>query len=196
MDTVTIDRGFNEEERASVGLLYWEAFGRKLRPGFADESTGAAVVRELLRPDHTFVARRGRDVVGVCGFYESGTGAADFTWARLLRTMSLRGALRASLVLSVLSRTDHPGVLVLDGICVDSSARGLGIGTALLGTSDSHAREIGARTVRLSVVGSNPRARALYERRGFVPVDSGSLGLLAPVYGFDAYTTMERRVGR
>jgi ribosomal protein S18 acetylase RimI-like enzyme len=194
MNSVTITRSFTEDERVRVGFLYWEAFVRKLRSGFADEATGMAVVRAALRPENMLVARRGGDVVGVCGFYDAGTGAADLTWSRLRRTLSIPAALRARLVLSLLSRTNRPGSLVLDGICVDSSARGLGIGTALLSAATDHARQAGARTVRLSVVDGNPRAHALYERRGFVPVDSGSLGLLSPVYGFDGYTTMERAV--
>ncbi|GAA3231872.1 GNAT family N-acetyltransferase [Oerskovia jenensis] len=194
MDDVTISRGFTEDERGRVASLYWEAFGRKLRPGFVDEQTGVAVVRAALRRDQMLVARQGDDVIGVCGFYDAGAGAADLRWSRLRQALSVPAALRASLVLSLLSRSPHPGSFVLDGICVDRAARGLGVGTALLGAASEGARRDGARTVRLSVIDGNPRARALYERQGFVPVDRGTLGLLSPVYGFDGYTTMERTV--
>jgi GNAT superfamily N-acetyltransferase len=196
MDDVTIDRGFTEDERDRVAALYWEAFGRKLRPGFVDESTGLSVVRGALRPDHLLVARRGGDVLGVCGFHADATGVADLSWSRLRRTLSVPAALRASLVLSVLARSADPDALVLDGVCVDRASRGTGTGTALLGAAADRARRVGARVVRLSVVDGNPRARALYERRGFVPVGRGALGPLAAVYGFDGYTTMEQEVGR
>lgn len=194
MDEVLISRGFTEDERGRVASLYWEAFGRKLRPGFVDEPTGIAVVRAALRRDHMLVARRGDDVLGVCGFYDAGAGAADLSWSRLRRTLSVPAALRASFVLSVLSRSASPGSLVLDGICVDRAARGVGIGTALLRAASEGARRHDARTVRLSVIDGNPRARGLYERQGFVPVDRGTLGPLSPVYGFDGYTTMELAV--
>ncbi|MFB7843887.1 GNAT family N-acetyltransferase [Microbacterium sp. NPDC056052] len=196
MDTVAIGRGFTEDERTRVASLYWEAFSRKLRPGFADEPTGVAVVRAGLRTDHVLTARRGDQILGVCGFYDAGTGAADLTWTRLRRSLSVPAALRASLVLSLLSRPARPGSLVLDGLCVDSAARGLGIGTALLSAASERARQDGARTVRLSVVDGNPRARALYERRGFVPVESGTIGILSLVYGFDGYTAMELAVDK
>ena len=196
MEDVRIDEGFSEDERDHVAALYWEAFGRKLRPGFVDEPTGRAVVRAALRSDHLLVARRSGQVVGVCGYYEDGTGAADLRWSRLRESLSVHAALRASLVLSVLSRSQHPGALVLDGICVDPAARGRGIGTALLGAASDKARRIGARVVRLSVIGTNSRARALYERHGFTPAGHGSLGPLSPVYGFDGYTTMELEVSR
>lgn len=196
MGELSIDEGFTECERAHVAALYWEAFGRKLRPGFVDEPTGRAVVCAALRSDHMLVARQEGLVVGVCGFHRAGTGAADLRWSRLRECLSVRAALRASLVLSVFSRSDRADALVLDGICVDLAARGRGIGTALLRAAADRARRIGARTVRLSVIDVNTRARALYERHGFVPTRRGGLGFLAPVYGFDGYTTMQLEVGR
>ena len=133
--------------------------------------------------------------MGVCGFYQAGTGAADLGWSRLRQTLSAPASLRASLVLSLLSRTDAQDALVLDGICVDRATRGRGIGSTLLAEAAQKAQRLGLRAVKLSVIDTNPRARALYERHGFTPTGRGSLGLLAPVYGFDGYTTMELQVG-
>ncbi|MGP5259389.1 GNAT family N-acetyltransferase [Brachybacterium paraconglomeratum] len=191
---MSIEEGFVEGEREDVAALYWEAFGRKLRPGFVDEATGRMVVRAALRSDRLLVARQADRVVGVCGFYDAGTGVADLGWARLRESLSVPAALRARLVLSVLSRSDRPDVLVLDGICVDRAARGRGIGTALLSAAADRARKIGASTVQLSVIDSNPRARALYERHGFARVGHGALGPLSLLYGFDGYTTMQLEV--
>lgn len=196
MNTSIIGLGFEADERDRVGFLYWEAFSRKLRPAFAGMRIGAATVPALLRSDRMFVARRRSEVIGVCGFYEATTGTMDLSWSGLRRRMGFVGALRAGLVLSALARDGDAGVLVLDGICVDSAARGLGTGSALLDAAKEHARHTGARAVRLSVVDGNPRARSLYERRGFLPVGSFSMGLLAPVYGFQGYTTMECAVER
>lgn len=191
MDNITISKGFADDERARVADLYWEAFRRKLRPGFSNEQAGLTVVRNSLIAEHVLTARRDGEIVGVCGFYDTGSGAVDLSWANLRRTLSVFAALRASVVLSVLSRPADPHVLVLDGICVDRDARGLGIGTLLLGAARDYAQSTGARRVRLAVVDNNPRARALYERQGFKAVDEGELGWLSVVYGFDRYTTME-----
>lgn len=196
MEDVTIGEGFTEDEREHVAALYYEAFERKLRPGFVDEATGRKVVRAALRSDHLLVARQSGRVVGVCGFYQAGMGAADLGWSRLRESLSVLAALRASLLMSVLSRSDRPDALVLDGICVDRTARGRGTGTALLSAAADKARRTGASTVRLSVVDVNPRARALYERHGFTPAGRGTLGPLSAVYGFNGYTTMELEVSR
>lgn len=194
MGAVTVHEGFTDCERDRVAALYWEAFGRKLRPAFADETTGRATVRTALRGDRFLIARQEGHVLGVCGFRQDGTAASDLGWSRLRGTLSIAASLRASLVLSILARSDAPGALVLDGICVDPAARGRGVGTLLLAAAVEKAKRAGAKAVRLSVIDANPRARALYERRGFRAIGDGTLGPLALVYGFDRYTTMERKV--
>ncbi|MGW9628120.1 GNAT family N-acetyltransferase [Microbacterium sp. NPDC055312] len=196
MGEAIVAEGFTEEERPRVATLYWEAFGRKLGAGFIDAATGRRVIEGALRDTNMLIAREHGAVVGVCGFHADGTGSADLGWSRLRRSLSVPAALRASLVLSLLSHSERPGALVLDGICVDQAVRGRGIGSSLLSAAADKARRMGARTVNLSVIDRNRRARALYERQGFTPVGRGALGLLSPVYGFDGYTAMELEVGR
>ncbi len=108
--------------------------------------------------------------------------------------MSVGQSLRAIVVLSLLAREPSTSALVLDGIGVDSSRRGGGIGTLLLAAAEELAREWRMRSVRLSVIKGNSRARALYARRGFSPIDEGSLGVLGSIYGFDRYVTMRKDV--
>ena len=48
--------------------------------------------------------------------------------------------------------------------------------------------------VRLDVVDSNPRARRLYEREGFVPVRTVRTPYLQRAMGFAASTTMVRDI--
>jgi RimJ/RimL family protein N-acetyltransferase len=53
------------------------------------------------------------------------------------------------------------------GIAIKAGYRDVGIGTEMLGTLISHAREIGLKMFRLSVFSSNPRAKHVYEKVGF-----------------------------
>jgi len=53
------------------------------------------------------------------------------------------------------------------GIAIKAGYRDVGIGTEMLGTLISHAREIGLKVLRLSVFSSNPRAKHVYEKVGF-----------------------------
>jgi ribosomal protein S18 acetylase RimI-like enzyme len=82
----------------------------------------------------------------------------------------------------------------MDGNFVDPTARGRGVGTALLDAIVDEARARGYAEVRLDVIDNNPRARTLYERRGFVAGDTQYLGPLKYLFGFSAATTMVRPV--
>jgi GNAT superfamily N-acetyltransferase len=58
----------------------------------------------------------------------------------------------------------HVGILA-----VSENAEGRGVGSALLAAAEDWARGRGARKLTLNVFEGNRRARALYERRGFLP---------------------------
>ncbi|MFV0254162.1 MAG: GNAT family N-acetyltransferase [Beutenbergiaceae bacterium] len=189
-----IELGFTESERPRAGQLYWSAFGAKLRSAFGDEDTGAEIVTQALHPERVLAARSGGELVGLCGFYQGGRGAADLTWPPLRSRLGALGALRALLVLRPLARRPRSGVLVMDGICVAQEHRGQGVGSALLTAVLDHARSRGDSAVQLSVIDSNPRAEALYRRTGFEVVSEGSLGPLSRLYGFESYLTMQRPV--
>ncbi|WP_279402166.1 GNAT family N-acetyltransferase [Arthrobacter sp. JCM 19049] len=193
---IQVGHGFSDDERPSVAELYWQAFRRKLRSAFSSDERGLSIVRVSLRSDRTFVARTNAGIVGMCGYRQAGIGAVSPTFRMLRGELPISAALRATLVLSPLARSYVSDVLVLDGICVADEQRGRGTGTALLEAAGGYARASGLRAVRLSVVDTNPRAEALYRRRGFLPVDGGTMGPLASIYGFDRYITMEKEVSQ
>lgn len=89
-----------------------------------------------------------------------------------------------------MDRKLEPEVLLMDGIFVSETARGLGAGTALLRGIKDLAKARGLKTVRLDVIDINPRARALYEREGFVAQGTTSIGPLRHVFGFEKQTEM------
>ncbi|MFC4275671.1 GNAT family N-acetyltransferase [Achromobacter aloeverae] len=60
----------------------------------------------------------------------------------------------------------------IEDVVVDSSARGLGAGKALVDAALGHARTFGARTVDLTSNPSRAAAHALYEKSGFAVRDT------------------------
>jgi ribosomal protein S18 acetylase RimI-like enzyme len=64
------------------------------------------------------------------------------------------------------------------------------VGTALIGAFKQKARDSGATSVRLAVIDVNPRARALYERQGFVALETSEIGVFRYVMGFQSSTRM------
>lgn len=57
---------------------------------------------------------------------------------------------------------------ILEDLFVDSSARGMGIGAALLLHAEEFAREAGASRLTLSTAHTNITAQRLYQRNGWV----------------------------
>ena len=100
------------------------------------------------------------------------------------------GALWRGLVLSTLERKLQPNVFQMDGIFVDPCARGQGVGTALLKAVLAEAAARGLAQVQLDVIDTNPRAKALYERVGFVATGTETTGPLKLIFGFSSATRM------
>jgi ribosomal protein S18 acetylase RimI-like enzyme len=80
--------------------------------------------------------------------------------------------------------------LLLDGIFVAEDTRGMGVGTQLLTAIKDFAVIEEYKEIRLDVINTNPRAKALYEREGFAPVGEVKAGMLSGVLGFSKATTM------
>ncbi len=104
-------------------------------------------------------------------------------------------ALCRTLVLQLLAGEIDNYRFLIDGICVQSGMRGQGLGQRLVEALCAEATARGYDYIRLDVIDTNWRARALYERLGFVAVRSEPIGWLRYVFGFSSSTTMVRTLG-
>ena len=190
-----IEPGFRPAHHAAVATGYWEAFSRKLRYPLGPKHKAVAFIAATLDPRHAIsaVAPDGR-FLGVAGFKTPQGAFVGGGLRDLAKTYGWLSGLARGALLGLLERTCAPGTLLMDGIFVHPDARGLGVGSALLDAIERHAAAQGLRQVRLDVIDSNPRARALYDRRGFTAVSSASLGMLEPVFGFRSATTMVKTI--
>lgn len=89
-----------------------------------------------------FVARRGDQLVGYCFVRVTG---GSLTWDM------------------------GPRVGVLETLVVDAGERGTGVGSELMNRGIQYIRQLGAPTMKVSVVAGNDRAAQLYERLGGIP---------------------------
>ncbi len=187
---IEIRLGLPPEHCGAAAELYYDAFGQKLEPIMISRARGVSVLSVSLNPDFAIAALQGERLLGIAGFQHGGQRFVDPN----LRTFGkeygwLRGACRLML-LAFLARQQRQGELLMDGIVVHPSARGQGVGTQLLKALFQYAREHNFACMRLDVVDTNPRARRLYERRGFVAVRTSQYPFLRRVMGFAAVTTM------
>ncbi len=189
--------GFPESLRQATAQLYFGAFADKLAPVLGRDGRSVRFFADILDPAYclTAISDDATRLLGFVGF-KTGDGAmTGGTMRDLARHYGRFGSLWRAAVLALLERDVEPSLFLLDGIAVADDARGMGIGTALLDAVEDKARQRNCDRVRLDVIDTNPRARALYERRGYIAVAQERLGPLRHVFGFAASTRMEKRVG-
>ncbi len=187
--------GIPHANRGEAAALYWEAFGEKLGFVLGPKYRALMFITSVLRADHGICAHddNGR-LLGVAGFKTAHGALVGGNFNDLRRVYGWVGASIRTLLLAALERDTENERFLMDGIYVAQEARGQGVGTALLDAVVDEARRRGYSQVRLDVIDTNPRAKALYLHEGFVEVNTVSIGILRHIFQFSASTTMVRDV--
>lgn len=187
----TISRGFSDAERPRIAALYWEAFSAKLSVVMGPPERALHFLARQVDPEFALVARgNSGEVLGLAGYKTAQGSLVGGAMSDLVASYGWLSALWRAPLLSLVERDLSDGVLLMDGICVGADARGCGMGTALLRAIKEEARVRDKTAIRLDVIDTNPRARALYEREGFEAVGTETLGPLRWVFGFRSSTRM------
>lgn len=190
-----ISTGFEPHERPRIADLYWEAFGQKLGRTLGPKDKALAFVVRVLSPDFAICARdeQGR-LLGVVGFKTMDGALVGGEFRDMAAIYGWIGAAWRVALLTLLETDIENERFLMDGIFVDPAARCKGVGSHLLDAVAAEAKTRGYSELRLDVIDSNARARALYERRGFAAIGEQSTGLLRHIFGFRSATTMVRRL--
>lgn len=185
--------GLPDALRPQAARLYWQAFGPKLGRVLGPEPRALAYLARVMRAQQAIsaIGPDGR-LLGLAGFRTAQGGFASGQAADLSAIYGPLGGLWRSALLTRLSDEPDEARFLLDGICVAPSARGQGLGSALIETICDEARQRGFAAVRLDVIEANTRAIALYERLGFQVTARHSIGALRLAFRFNAALTMVR----
>ncbi|MEM6284238.1 MAG: GNAT family N-acetyltransferase [Chloroflexota bacterium] len=194
MPDIIITHGLADEHREQAAALYYQAFQQKLGPIFRSDEKALDVLRASLDPNYAIVALHGGNLAGLAGFKDGNGNFVDIQPEVMTHTFGWPGGWVRLLGLALFYRGFTDGVLLMDGIVVDAAMRGKGTGTLLLDAIIQYAADNGYAHVRLDVVDTNPRARQLYERKGFVAVEEQTYPLTKRFFGFSGSTTMLRQV--
>ncbi len=187
--------GLPKHLRMQAAALYWQAFGDKLGRVLGPEPLAMAFLERVIRGDHClYVTDREGNLIGMAGFKSSNGSFASGLPADMRAVYGRVGAAWRSTTLRLLQTEIDNDRFLIDGICVARPCRGQGVGSALLVALVAEARFRGYGAIRLEVIDSNIRARALYERMGFAAFRHETLGPLRHVFGFSRATTMIRAV--
>ena len=190
-----VQPGFQDAHRAEVARLFWEAFEGKLGFAMGPRHKALAFIEPNLQRAFAFSALdAGGNLLGVAGIKTAKGGLLTGDLPELSAVYGWWGGLWRGLVLEQFERPLNEDTLLMDGIFVRAEARGTGVGSALLKSVLWTAEMNGYSAVRLDVIDTNTRARALYERWGFEPAGKITTGAFAPIFGFRSATTMFRKV--
>jgi ribosomal protein S18 acetylase RimI-like enzyme len=193
--SITVSLGLPPSLRDQAAVIYWQAFGGKLGRVMGPDARAHAFLARVMRADHALVARDATGaLLGLAGFKTPQGSFAGGSWSDMRAVYGLAGLAWRLPLLALLSREVDNDRFLLDGICVAPAARGLGVGSALMAAIEDEARARGYAYVRLDVIDTNWRARALYERLGYMGIKTAPLGPLRHVFGFDAAVTMVKPV--
>lgn len=169
MNDITYHHGLCPDQRARAAQLYWQAFGGKLGRVMGPQIRALDFIERVIAVQFALSARDARGgLVGVIGFRTPlgsfvGGGRQD-----LRASYGRFGGLWRAGCLRALAQDIEPGTMMVDGLAVSPDARGQGVGSELIETLCSYAQSQGYRALCLEVVEENLRARALYDRLGFV----------------------------
>ena len=136
-------------------------------------------------------AYEGERLVGLCGLSARQRPSLQGRLGVLVRAVGWRRALRARIGIAINQHELDDDTLYIQQLAVAADRRGRGIGTRLLNEAAARARLEGRQRLLLTVVDSNPRARALYERLGFVAIKTLRLPYMRRWLGYGALTRME-----
>jgi ribosomal protein S18 acetylase RimI-like enzyme len=140
-------------------------------------------------------AVEGERVLGVAGLDYGGGHFLRLRWAALRREFGWPGTL-GRWFFSRLSTLQPVGrnSMRIAVIATAVEARGSGVGTALIEETCEFARLQGCTSLKLEVVDTNPRAKALYERLGFRTVYRLHTGFITRRGGFTGFDGMEKKL--
>lgn len=187
----TLHHGIPQPLLADAADLYWQAFGGKLGRVMGPQTKALRYLTRVIQRDQAIVALdHNGALLGMAG-YKTPSGSFAGGGPGDLRAIygSAGMVWRMPLLWALGYEVDNDRFL-LDGICVTKSARGCGIGSALMTAICDEGRERGYSHIRLDVVDSNFRAKALYERLGFAVEKTDNIGLLRFAFGFRCSHTM------
>lgn len=188
--------GLPEQYRLRAAELYEGAFRQKFLPVIKSTEKTVEILVDSIIPEYAVAAIENERLIGIAGFHGRGgyfTGGGSSNG--IIRRLGLMRGLWTILILGIIyERKPAPGELLMDGIAVDESYRGRGIGTGIMNRLFKYGLDEGYGTVRLDVIDINDRARRLYEKVGFKAVKTDYHPYLKEFIGFSSSTIMVKEL--
>ena len=195
MSDIVYQTGMPCQLRPDAAKLYNVAFGQKLSVAVRSEEKRISLIQKGFIPKYAMVALSDNTLLGIAGLHTSlGSLTGGTSYKDLLCELGFFKGNWAAIIFSLYTRKPKEGELLLDGIAVHADSIGKGIGSRLLEEITKYAQDNKYKSVRLDVIDVNPKAKKLYERKGFKVVKTERFPYLRWLIGFSGSTTMRLSV--
>ena len=174
--------------------LYYTGLVAKLGPVFGPLETALAVLPHSIHPTRCLVAFTEGRLAGILGIHDQRGSFLEPSYGTMVRHYGHISGTFRTMLLMLLDHKAPPGDLYLDGIAVEPSQQGQGIGTALITAFEQRARDNGFASVSLEVIDTNPRAKALYVRMGYHKIATHTMGPFSRLFGFSSTCRMSKQL--
>jgi ribosomal protein S18 acetylase RimI-like enzyme len=187
---VELRLGMPEEFRREVAEIVYEAFQRKFVPLIGSPEQGVAILEKGINPALAIVAVCQGHPVGVAGLQYDGRNFITPQRSEFVRQFGALSGIVRFVMFKLFVQAYYQTDMYIDVLAVSPAMRGKGVGTRLLEAVFQTAGEKGFKSVSLEVVDTNPDARRLYERVGFVAQHTYPYPYLRGIAGFSASIKM------
>lgn len=165
--TIRLQWGLPENLRLPVAKLIYDTFLKKFQYTLGTRHIGVRFIANSLQGEYGLLALRDDEFVGVAGVKTAKGELIQVRFSSWIRTYHIR-TIRSFLIgFPFWFERREPGVLTLANLSIVESARGQGIGTQMVKEFIRFGINQNFRILKLEVINSNVRAKALYERLGF-----------------------------
>ena len=187
-----------DDFKISAIRLYFNALKEKLEPILGSDARAQEALASNIATDKCLVAICNGKLVGIMGIQTNKRGFVNPNLKTMVRIYGNFGGILRMGGLAILHHTIGTDELYVDGVAVASEMRGKGIGSHLFELLEQAVLKKRIKTISLEVIDTNPRAKALYERLGFVVVKTKTLWPLDLFvrFPFRSATLMVKTIGK
>ncbi|RQO75655.1 hypothetical protein DBR43_09975 [Pedobacter sp. KBW06] len=163
------ERFVRPEHIETAVKIYVEAFQNKFIYLLGDKQSIVRLIQRGMNPGWaiTAISNEG-ELMGLAGFHQDNHCFVDLKISCFWKEFGwFKGTYRALMMKIFFNRTPKPGQLLMDGIVVAPTFRGMGVGKLLFSELEVIAQEQKLEYIRLDVIKENTRAKKLYKKLGF-----------------------------
>ena len=164
-----------DDFKVSAVRLYFNTLIEKFEPILGSDGRAEQALASSIENDKCLVAVCKGKLVGIMGVQTSEHGFVNPNLKTMIRVYGVLGGILRMGGLAILHHKTDTDEHYVDGVAVASEMRSTGIGSHLFELLEQTVLEKRIKTISLEVIDTNPRAKALYERLGFVAVKTQTL---------------------